>query len=179
MTPKFVDVHSHIHLKDFDGDREKIIARMEEKETLTITVGTDLESSKEAVATAEKFKPVFASIGQHPIDESAHTFDKKEFEKLVCHPKTVVIGECGLDYFRLKGDSFEEKRRQKELFIQQIEFSLKYAKPLMVHCRDAYTETLEILESHQPEQLSETIVQKLNELLNRAEEELIDFKFKA
>jgi len=149
MTPKFVDIHSHIHWKDFDADREKIIEQMTLEGILTIAVGTDLQSSKDAVVTAEKYRPVFACIGQHPSEKNV--FDDDGFEKLVVNSKTVAIGECGLDYFRLEGESSEEKKKQKELFIKQIEFSLKHNKPLMIHCRDAYNDTLEILESYAKE----------------------------
>lgn len=76
-------------------------------------------------------------------------FNQNEFEKLVKSPKVVGIGECGLDFFRTKPEDLEkEKERQTTLFKQQIEFALKYNKPLMLHCRAAYDETLEILEEY-------------------------------
>ncbi|MCF1193602.1 TatD family hydrolase, partial [Mangrovimonas sp. AS39] len=74
-------------------------------------------------------------------------------EKLVTDPKVVAIGECGLDYFRRRdsdegGLSEENKIIQKELFEQQIQFAIKYNKPLMLHVRDAYDDALDILQNY-------------------------------
>lgn len=78
-------------------------------------------------------------------------FLDSEFEKLVINPKVVAIGECGLDYYRLDMGSHSAKAMRDEqinLFKQQIEFALKYDKPLMLHCREAYDDVLEILEEY-------------------------------
>ena len=79
-------------------------------------------------------------------DSPGEVFNTEEFTKLIQSPKVVAIGECGLDYFRLKDES--DKERQKKLFIDQIEFAIKHNKPLMLHCRDAYRDVLNILEEY-------------------------------
>lgn len=69
-------------------------------------------------------------------------------EKYAKHPKCIAIGECGLDYFRLPKDEDEKKlniKKQKEVFISQIEFAKKVKKPLIIHIRDASNDSLEIL----------------------------------
>lgn len=149
MTFDYFDIHSHIHDKEFDGDRVEVLARMRAAKTGTITVGTHLESSKKAVALAEREPDVWATVGIHPTDTRV-TALPHELEALARHPRVVAIGECGLDYFR-GGTETTEKARQRELFEAQIELALKLDKPLMIHGRpskgsmDAYYDILDIL----------------------------------
>ncbi len=164
---KFFDAHSHIHSKEFDADRSETITRMREAGVSTITVGTYLESSREAVRLAEREPDVWATVGLHPTDTD-EDFDEKEFRKLAEHKKVVGIGECGLDYYRLTTPvvesthygasqrlTNEKKEIQKENFRKQIELALAINKPLMIHSRpsqgsmDAYEDVLEILTSNQ------------------------------
>lgn len=150
--PRYFDIHSHLNFPDYDKDREEVIARLKETETHTIVVGTDFESSKRAVALADKYEEIYACIGVHPIREISSSngtnpvdFDVVEFEKLVKHPKVVVIGECGLDFYHAEKN--KDYERQKKLFLDQVEFAIAHNKPLMIHARDAYEELLDILES--------------------------------
>ncbi|MDB5194205.1 MAG: TatD DNase family protein [Parcubacteria group bacterium] len=144
---KYIDIHSHLNTKDFDTDREAVLARMQETETGTIIIGTDLESSKRAVELADKAGvPIWACIGVHPVDDPAKIFDVDAFEALARHPKVVAIGECGLDYFRIEKTE-EEVARQEKLFLDQIDFAIAHDLPLMIHQRDAIPEVLLILEA--------------------------------
>jgi len=145
---KYIDIHSHLGFGDYGQDLKEVIKRMEESGVATITIGTDLESSKEAVKIADEFENVFACIGAHPADKKDFVFEEKDFEELVKNPKVVAIGECGLDYFKITGDIEAEKNRQKKEFIKQIEFSIKHNKPLMLHIRDAYLDAYEILSKY-------------------------------
>lgn len=142
--PKYFDIHSHLNFKDYDDDREEVIERLSLSETYTIVVGTDFESSKWAVALAEKHENVYACIGVHPVDDLTCKFEKAKFEVLVKRPKVVAIGECGLDFFHIKKE--EDFERQKKEFLKHIEFAIEHDKPIMIHSRDAYDEVLEILE---------------------------------
>lgn len=154
---RYIDVHSHIAGTEFDVDRDAAHARMEEAGVGTITIGVDLESSRTAIACAEQYENVWATIGLHPLDNKTETFDLNAYAELVTHPKAVGVGECGLDYYRTSNDeiaSSNEKERQKERFKQQIEFALEYNKPLMIHGRpsagtmDAYEDILSLLEQN-------------------------------
>ena len=154
MNIKFFDVHSHVNFSYFDEDREAVMTRMKEAGVATITVGVDSASSKQAVTLAEQYDNIWVSIGLHPMDNQKESFDPQDYADLVQHPKVVAIGECGLDYFRIKGDTEKEKKRQEQNFIKQIEFAIEYDKPLMLHCRqsrgtlDAYEDVLSILNSY-------------------------------
>ncbi len=168
MEIKFIDIHSHLDFGDYGQDLKEVIKRMEENGVATITVGTDLESSKEAIKIANENENIWACIGAHPADHEKSAdlvaskrdfvFNEKDFEELVKNPKVVAIGECGLDYYvnpkskveseKLKVISEEEKERQKFEFKKQIEFAIKYDKPLMLHIREAYEDAYKILKKY-------------------------------
>ena len=142
--PKYFDVHSHLNFPESWTDFDGVIKRLKETETHTITVGTDLESSKKAVALAEKYDEIYACIGIHPVDDPSQSFEKVEFEKLVQHPKVVAVGECGMDFFHASKE--QDYIRQEQLFLDQLNFAILHEKPIMIHARNAYEELLETLE---------------------------------
>jgi len=155
-----IDVHSHIHDKAFDEDRDTILAQMKEEGMMTITVGTDVEESKKAVACAEKYDNVWATVGMHPVDNREEIFDVELYRELLMHEKVVALGECGLDYFRLdefEGNKDQEVDRQQRLFQEQISLSVETGKPLMLHGRpskgtmDAYEDMIHMLMRAQDE----------------------------
>lgn len=151
---KYIDLHSHIHDKAFNEDRDALVLDMEKEGVVTITIGTDFEESRKALACAEKYENVFAAIGMHPVDNQTEVFDKELYRELAGHKRVVAIGECGLDYYwpTEEGLNFDkEKIKQKELFREHIALAAELDKPLMLHGRpsrasmDAYEEMLEVL----------------------------------
>jgi len=154
--PKFFDIHSHINFIDYGADLPGVLERMREKEVWTITVGADLETSKSALELAEKNDGIFASIGTHPTETSTAgvlpaDFDEKAFSELVTHSKVVAVGECGLEYGKTGIVDDTEKARQKKGFEMQIDFAVKYNKPMMLHVRSAHKDALDILNSKKRE----------------------------
>lgn len=141
-----IDTHVHLDFKEFDRDREEAIKRFfDAGGKKLINVGCDLASSARSIELAEKHKNIFASIGVHPHD--AQMLDEvaiKKLEELIAKQKVAAVGEIGLDYFR----NLSPKDRQIEAFKLQLELANKYKKPLIIHCRDAYVNLLEILKSH-------------------------------
>lgn len=144
--PKFFDIHSHLNFEGYKPDFDAVIERLRETETHTVVVGTSYEDSKLAVDLAEKYPEIYATIGVHPVDDVAATFEKDKFAELVRHPKVVAIGECGMDFYHQ--DKEQDFERQKKLFIEQIEFALEHKKPVMIHARDSYPEILQVLENY-------------------------------
>lgn len=163
--PKYIDIHCHLNFKVFEEDYDAVIKRALENDTWLINVGTQIDTSRKAVELAYQYgEGVYAIIGLHPIHTSASYHDEKElgeggveftsrgeildkdiYTKLLRDPKVVAIGECGLDYFRTEINSLEI---QKQTFIKQIEIANEVGKPLMLHIRDAYRDTLQILKEH-------------------------------
>ena len=148
MNVKYIDIHSHLSFEDYKNDLDAVLERMKSNNVATICVGSDYESSKNTIKIAEENENIFACTGLHPGDNKSETFDEKKYGELVKNSKVVAIGECGLDYFRIDGDIETEKTRQKKEFIKQIEFAIKFNKPLMLHIRDAYEDAYEILKKY-------------------------------
>ncbi len=164
MEIRYFDIHSHLNLKPLISTKEEVIFRMKEKGVGTITVGTDLETSKEAIKISHTNEYFFATVGLHP-SEHTEDFDCDMFLELAKDENVVALGETGLDYYRL-GDSDkglgnredaierqkEIKKNQKDIFLKHIEIAKKVGKPLMIHARpskgsmDAYHDVLDILE---------------------------------
>lgn len=150
---RYFDIHSHINDSRFDTDRAEVIERMREKEVAAIIVGTDQKMSEDAVKIAREHPGLlFAAVGLHPTDNRKEEFDVNFYESLARDPATVVIGECGLDYFHISGNDVEsEKLRQKKVFEDHIELAIRVSKPLMIHCRDAHPDMLAVLASKKKE----------------------------
>ena len=153
---RYFDAHTHIQFPQFDEDREELIATMLEQEVGALVVGVDLDSSKKAVALAERYPHLWVSVGLHPNDTPEEVFDHAAFSELAAHPKVRAIGECGLDNFR-PDDPVATRAKQRETFEQHIQLALTCDKPLMVHVRpakgttDAYEDLIEILTSYKQE----------------------------
>ena len=137
------DTHAHYDSGAFNADRFEILASMPEKNVgLIVDPGCDLESSRDAIALAEKYDFVYAAVGWHPEDIDKLTEERfAELVKLTGHPKCVAVGEIGLDYYW----DAEHKGEQKALFIRQIELALRLNKPIIVHDREAHGDCFDIV----------------------------------
>ncbi len=142
---KYFDSHCHVHFPQFDADREAVLARMREKDMGAVLIGTDLATSTAALELAQQHDFLWASVGLHPNDNPNEHFDISKYEELAKDPKVVAIGECGLDYFRSKPDG------QKDRFEIQIALAQKLNKALVVHCREAHDDMLQMLFSYSAE----------------------------
>lgn len=145
--PEYFDVHSHINDAAFDADRIATIDRTLAERVWTIVVGTDRRTSQLASQLALFYEGLYASAGVHPTDNMSEHFWKEYFVDLFASKKTVAVGECGLDYLRADGGSPEERIRQRALFEDQLELAVEVGRPLMIHCRNAHEDMLDILAS--------------------------------
>lgn len=142
---KLIDAHTHVQLKQFNPDRDEVIRRALENDTWMINVGTTRKDSQAAIDLCETHpEGVFATIGQHP--DEREIFDYDWYVRAGKHEKVVAIGECGLDYYRVEPHLFsEERERQIELFRQHIELAKELEKPLMIHCREAFSDMKSVM----------------------------------
>ncbi|MCM8767503.1 MAG: TatD family hydrolase [Candidatus Omnitrophica bacterium] len=141
---KYFDTHCHLDFEQFDNDREEVI-KMAKKQGVEyiINVGINLESCRKVIEISEKYDFIFASIGIHPLDVSKYKLDDlKKIEEFTKNKKVVAIGETGLDFYYSK----ENKEKQKDFFINQIEIAKKYNLPLVIHQRESKNEMIEIIE---------------------------------
>jgi len=138
-----VDTHAHLHFPEFAGDLEAVLERARAAGVrCMVTIGTDVESSRAAVALAGREPDVWAAVGIHPHAASlADEARLAEIERLAAAPRVVAIGETGLDFFRL----LSPRDAQELAFRAQLALARRLRKPVLVHCRDAHEETLAIL----------------------------------
>jgi TatD DNase family protein len=151
---EFFDTHAHLDFPDFEADLREVVARAGRAGvTRIVTIGTTLEGSRRAVALAERFPGVFAAVGVHPghVDESPDEI-RDPLRRLAAHPKVVAIGETGLDFFRRPGSEpvpadlvARNRDRQESLFRQQLEVAGELGLPVVVHTRDSFRPTMDLL----------------------------------
>ena len=141
-----VDTHVHLNNANMLTALEGILDRAIASEVHHfVNVGWDKESSALAVRQAEADSRIGAAVGIHP--HSAETFDpavESVLRDLLAHPRTVALGEIGLDYYR----NLSPVETQKQAFIAQMHLSAEFGKPILIHCRDAYPDTLALLQDH-------------------------------
>ncbi len=130
-----IDSHCHLDFPHFDDDRDEVLARAAQaRVTAILNPGTDLESSRRAVALAERYDNVYAAVGIHPHDAS--TLDKQtlaELRHLAAHPKVVAIGEIGLDYYR----DLSPREQQRSAFAAQLALADELELPVIIHQRES------------------------------------------
>ena len=147
MKIKFFDSHSHYNDEKFDVDRENVLKELyEEFINGAICVGYGLESSKKAVELSTKYNWMYATCGISPNDLNENVENEiLEIEKMAIDYRIVAIGEIGLDYYWNK----ENKDKQKEVFIRQIEIANRLNLPIVIHTREAVMDTLNILKENE------------------------------
>lgn len=141
-------IDSHCHLNDpklfvdLDGVLER--ARAVGVESF-IVPGYDLVSSEKAVSIAASNEDVYALVGIHPHDASIYNDEVEErLEELLSNDKVVGLGEIGLDYHY----DNSPREKQREVFIRQLKLAKRIGKPVVIHSRDAFLETFEIIRDH-------------------------------
>lgn len=137
------DTHAHYDADAFDADRDTVLSALPEAGVaLVVDPGCDGKSSRAALALAEAYPHVYAAVGWHPEEWASWDGESMPLlRRLAAHPKTVAIGEIGLDYYWDK----EHKALQKEMFERQLALAIEYDLPVIVHDREAHEDSLEIL----------------------------------
>lgn len=165
------DTHAHVNFKSFENDAKEILQRALDAGVQVINVGSQIDTSKQAVELAKQFeKGVYAVVGLHPehthsqyVDEEEtsfksreETFDYEAYKQLAQNEKVVGIGECGLDYYRLPEDKTLHagiKEKQKAAFRLQLKLAKELNKTLVIHSRpekgneELFTDLINILDT--------------------------------
>ncbi|MGQ9804828.1 MAG: TatD family hydrolase [Chlorobiales bacterium] len=147
----FTDAHAHLSFAQFDEDRDAVIARLQENRvSILINPGTDVQTSADAIAIAQALPFVYANVGLHPGD--VNHFDLKDLEKLESlsyREKVVAIGEIGLDYHYPD----HNKSIQETCFREMLRLAKRRDLPVVIHTRDAWEDTFRILEEEKSSNL--------------------------
>jgi len=137
-----VDSHCHLNFPELSGRIDEALALMRDNRvTHALCVSVTLQEFPQVRALAERFPQIYASVGVHPDYPDVPVVTEEELVSLADHPKIVAIGETGLDYFRIKGDS----EWQRDRFRTHIRAAHRSRKPLIVHTRGAAADTLRIM----------------------------------
>jgi len=143
---ELIDTHCHLTFDDLVRDIESVIARSRAAGvTSWLTVGTDIQENLKAVELTEKYENMYAAIGMHPHDAKDVTNDTlTELKELARNEKVVAIGETGLDY-HYNHSLHEDQRR---VFAEHLNIAAELNMPVIIHCRKAFEETMEVLDNH-------------------------------
>jgi TatD DNase family protein len=142
---RLVDSHCHLDDKQFDDDREQAIERALEAgvdRMMAIGTGSGPPDLEGAVRLAEKYPFMYATVGVHPHDASkanGETFAR--LRELAGHSKVLAIGEIGLDYHY----DFSPRTVQRDVFARQLELAAETGKPVAIHTREAWDDTVAML----------------------------------
>jgi len=172
-----IETHAHLDYPEFAGDLDDVLRRAADAGvTRIITIGTSIESSQRAIDLAERHPAVYATVGVHPTyvqeaEEDVFT----PLRELAKHPRVVAIGETGLDYHRLPSEEVAKeeqvqvmtalrtetdeeieaqirdgayKSKQASLFQQQLDLAVELGLNAVIHQRDAWEETLQIMQPY-------------------------------
>ncbi len=143
-----VDSHCHLDGPAFDADRAEVIARAREAgvgRMLAIGTGSGPPDLRCALRLAEEYEGISASVGVHPHDASK--FEQStgdEIAELCLRPKVVGVGEIGLDYHY----DHAPRKAQQQAFAAQMEIAAERRMPIIIHTRDAWDDTLALLDEH-------------------------------
>ena len=142
------DSHCHLDHEQFDADRDAVIERaLEAGVERMVAIGTgdgpaDLETG---IRLADRHAAIYATVGVHPHDASkAEPGTFKQLAELLRHPKVVALGEIGLDYHY----DLSPREVQREVFVEQMRVASDAAKPIVIHTREAWEDTLALIEKH-------------------------------
>ncbi|QQG39777.1 MAG: TatD family hydrolase [Candidatus Aenigmatarchaeota archaeon] len=143
-----IDTHCHLEQKDYDKDRDVVVAELRQKLKAVVSNATHAKDFDKGLEIARAHRGfVFLAAGIHPeyIEEISEVQRAELFEKIKTHKNEIVaIGETGLDFYWTKTSEWREK--QKQYFKNDLAFARNLDKPVTVHARDASAETAQILE---------------------------------
>src|SRR3982751_2731605 len=177
MTNMLIDTHAHLDFPDFENDLEDVLRRAEHADLKRIiTIGTSIQSSRRAIELAERHPSIYAAIGVHPsYVEKAEDDVITPLRELAKNPRVVAIGETGFDYHHLasekvakedqvqvmtalRSETDEEieaqirdgayKSKQSTFFQQQLDLAVELGLNVVIHQRDAWDDTLDLLQSY-------------------------------
>jgi TatD DNase family protein len=143
-----IDSHCHLDSQEFEPDREEVIDRALAagvNHMVAIGTGTGPPDLEAGIRLADKYPAFYATIGIHPHDAAKPgPGDYRRLAELLSHPKVVAVGEIGLDYHY----DFAPREAQKSAFLEQMSIAASARKPIVIHTREAWEDTLALLEKH-------------------------------
>ena len=138
-----IDTHCHIYYSEVEN-ADEIIKECKKNNIIMILNGLDKKSNLEVLELSKKYDNVYAAIGyDHSVVDKINEEDLILLENQLQNEKVIAIGEIGLDYYWVK----DNKEKQKQLFIKELELAEKYNLPVIIHSRDAVQDVYDILKT--------------------------------
>ena len=147
MVEMLVDTHTHYCHKRFDSGRNEILQDLKDTNVMVVEAAIEFLSNQKMKSLCEKHTHVFMAAGCHP--NCVEEMDDEKYQAIVeltNYDKVLAIGETGLDYARDKSEA--QIRLQKEWFRKFLALAIEKQKPLVIHCREAYDEMIDILKEY-------------------------------
>jgi TatD DNase family protein len=145
---KLTDSHCHLDDSQFDPDREQVLERALEagvERMLVIGTGDGPPDLEAGLRLARRYPFLYATVGVHPHDAAKATPETfAEMSKLLAEEKVLAVGEIGLDYHY----DFSPRDVQREVFVHQLQLAAGAGKPVVIHTREAWDDTLQLLRQH-------------------------------
>ena len=141
-----IDSHCHLYLKANSEEQNKLVNEAVDCGVETIIcIGIDVETSRNSVELADKYDAVYATVGLHPHDAKKYSDALlNDLRELAGHDKVLAIGECGLDYYR----NLSPREIQKQVFSKQLELASEVQKPVVIHTRESFEDSLSTVKEH-------------------------------
>jgi TatD DNase family protein len=145
---KLIDSHCHLDNPQFDPDREAVIERALEagvEHMIAIGTGSGPPDLEAGIRLADRYPAFYATVGVHPHDAAKATPGTfRHLAGLLTHPKVVALGEIGLDYHY----DYSPREVQRTAFLEQMQIARDANKPIVIHTREAWDDTIALLREH-------------------------------
>ncbi len=144
MKTPLADTHAHLNDEQFTEDWTEVLSRATAAGVTQVLIpGSDLSTSRRAVFQSERYPGIFAAVGVHPHDAKTYSEETRlALLELAAHVKVVAIGEIGLDYYY----NYSPREEQLQVFQDQMALASECGLPVIIHNREAHSDTLAILE---------------------------------
>lgn len=142
----YFDSHAHLDDERFSLDRDQVIGDMANCGiSLILNIGADLKSSQAVVDLSDRYDFMYAAVGVHPHDcKDMSEEGLEQLRDLTQKPKVQAVGEIGLDYYY----DHSPRETQRYWFARQMDLAMEMGKPVVIHCRDAYGDCMDILQRY-------------------------------
>ena len=138
---QWIDTHCHVYEENIPGGQEHALQAARDAGVVTmIVIGTDADTTRQAIDIANMHPDVYATVGLHPHDAKNGV---ETITPFLQSARVVGIGECGLDYYYDHSD----RAVQREAFAQQIQLAHELNLPLVIHTREAWDHTFDVLDA--------------------------------
>ncbi|MEN8127659.1 MAG: TatD family hydrolase [Planctomycetota bacterium] len=141
-----IDTHAHLTFEELENQIDAVLARsIEAGVTRWITVGTDKDQNKRVLSLVSRHDDLWGALGYHPHYANDITdADMELLKEQLQQAKIVAVGECGLDYHYMNSVA----ENQQHIFRRHLDIAAELQKPVIVHTRDAFDDTMNILDEY-------------------------------